>query len=105
MSEKIFAYIPEPWTEDAKCAYTETPDDWDVANLAHIRKDKRRRAAQDLCQGCPVIGKCADLAYKHRAVGMVYAGIPLGTDPFYNDYQYAELLEIREREKWRMSQK
>lgn len=61
-------------------------------NSPTSRTPNQRVEARKLCQGCPVIAKCAAYAVKTRMVGVVMAGVPLTLTK--NTHTYAELRSI-----------
>lgn len=81
--------------EDAKCAGREFGAH-DTSNLPSAQSTSHRREARALCEGCTVIGKCADYALRTKMIGVVVAGVPLRLE--HNEHLYAELRSIAQRE-------
>lgn len=76
-------WIPPEWHGRAKCAQPAAdPSDYDADwPPGHPRRDRavNLAAAQELCEGCPVIAQCAAgaLHYPRGCDGTIRAGYPL----------------------------
>ena len=63
------------WLTKALCAGL-PPHDFDLAaSHKHASREGKNEIARRLCDGCPVIGECADDALEHRDFGVVRAGV------------------------------
>lgn len=62
----------EEWTEKSKCVI----EAWDLndSDLLHIRPSRRQAWAEHMCDGCPVMGLCADRALRLGSSGTVWGG-------------------------------
>lgn len=59
--------------EKAKCVV----EQWEIndADLSHVHgNEQRQRWAEKMCEGCPLIGLCAEKAIEYGSSGTVWAG-------------------------------
>lgn len=86
-----FDFALEPWTERALCKGRPIGAH-DTSSLPPSSSNAHRKAARKLCEGCPVLGECADYAVRTKATGVVMAGVPIKSHS--NTHIYAELRGI-----------
>lgn len=91
-----FSFMPEPWTEKALCRGRPLGVH-DTSNLPPSNSNAHRRYARKLCEGCPVLGDCADYAVRTKATGVVMAGVPIKSHS--NIHIYEELRAIAGQHK------
>jgi hypothetical protein len=87
----VFDFSLEPWTEKALCKGRPV-NVHDTSNLPPSSTNAHRKAARKLCEGCPVLGDCADYAVRTKATGVVMAGVPIKSHS--NIHMYEELRTI-----------
>jgi len=61
------------WTEDAKCSSLH-PDAFDLQG-DNCTLESKRITARKMCEGCPVIAKCAQDVLENDSYGLVRAGL------------------------------
>lgn len=65
------------WHADAKCAYAQRPQNWDLPLSNRLSRAESLVHCATLCAGCPVIRECAQEALDVNDRALVRAGVAL----------------------------
>lgn len=74
--------FPPAWHRQAKCYGCDDPTVWDSSGSPQNTPEKIMRSVL-ACEGCPVASECAAAALVDRSLGVVVAGVPLPTWPWW----------------------